>query len=155
MERGLFTLEVGARGYVASGSFYEFTSEMGFSQSDTKALRRKLSHESLRCSYVIWINRFNKFMNKGRLTKCYIPVAFLFSQSTTYFRDRVSNSAPVVNTSNISQPSTSIWSSMMAARQRKTARRTPSIMRTLQIMICFHVKAFHTHVSSQKSEIIS
>ena len=66
----LFTLEIGSRGFVLARSFYKFTYPLGFSSSDAKELKNSLSRESLRCSYVIWINRFNKALDKSRLT-CY------------------------------------------------------------------------------------
>ena len=37
-----------------------------------------LSEHALRCSYVIWINRFNREMDKSRITTCSIPKKLLY-----------------------------------------------------------------------------
>ena len=64
----LFTLEVGAKGFVVANSFYRFSNFLGLSSRESRSLRDSLSRESLRCSYIIWLNRKNKLMDKKRLT---------------------------------------------------------------------------------------
>ena len=75
----LFTLEIGSRGFVLAKSFYNFTNRLGFSGKSSNKLRKLVSSQSLRCSYVIWINRFNKNMDKRRITACKIPNDLLYT----------------------------------------------------------------------------
>ena len=45
-----------------------------------KSFRDSLSKTSLRCSYVVWINRFNKKMYKQPIIPCDLPHPYRFSK---------------------------------------------------------------------------
>ena len=84
----LFTLEVGVKGFVVSSSFYRFSNFLGLSSKESKALRDSLSRQSLRCSYIIWLNRNNKMMDKNRLTPLKIKAHQIYKR--LFKTDRVS-----------------------------------------------------------------
>jgi len=76
----IFSLEVSSRGFVLANSFFEFCGALGIEGPKKKSLRDTLSKTALRCSYVVWINRFNKKMYKRPITPCDIDHRFLFSK---------------------------------------------------------------------------
>ena len=76
----MFSLEVSSRGYVLASSFFELTNALGIQGAKKKKLRDELSKTALRCSYVIFINRFNELMNKQPITPCDIPANILLSK---------------------------------------------------------------------------
>jgi len=64
----LMVLEVGARGWISPG----FTSNMmklGFDSQEVLMLSRRLRMLARKCSYVIWINRFNRNFEPWRLAE--------------------------------------------------------------------------------------
>jgi hypothetical protein len=54
------TIEVGARGWIPPSFYTELRRVFGFSKRALKELADTCSHIARKCSYVIWINRFNK-----------------------------------------------------------------------------------------------
>ena len=58
----LFMLEIGCRGFVPT-RFISFLRKVGFTPSETSKLRDNLQLVARKCSYIIWINRFNKDFN--------------------------------------------------------------------------------------------
>ena len=77
----VFSLEVSSRGFVQANSFYELCAALGIEGPNRKSLRNSLSKIALRCSYVVWINRFNKKMYKRALIPCDIDHRFRFSKA--------------------------------------------------------------------------
>jgi hypothetical protein len=57
-------IEIGCRGFVPP-RFSSITRRLGFSSSDLKILRDNLQLVARKCSYVIWLNRFNKDFNSS------------------------------------------------------------------------------------------
>lgn len=57
-----FAIEIGCRGFVPP-RFCSVTRRLGFSSADLKVLRDNLQMVARKCSYVIWLNRFNKDFN--------------------------------------------------------------------------------------------
>ena len=72
-------LEVSSSGYVLASSFFEVCDLLGIASSRRKALRHILSKAALRCSYVIFINRFNKKIYIRYSVPSDIALRFLFS----------------------------------------------------------------------------
>lgn len=60
----LFMIEVGCRGYIPP-RFSSFMRQLGFSSSETRKLRDNIQLVTRKCSYIIWINRFNKDFNSA------------------------------------------------------------------------------------------
>ena len=58
----LMVLEVGCRGYVSS-RVVSLLRKLGLTAPESKTLRDNLQLIARKCSYVIWINRFNKNFN--------------------------------------------------------------------------------------------
>ena len=58
----LFMLEVGCRGFVPT-RFMSSLRRLGFNPSDSRKLRNDIQLVVRKCSYIIWINRFNKDFN--------------------------------------------------------------------------------------------
>ena len=69
----LFTIEVGAKGYVNNRSFFQTFSSLGFPARLSKKVLNDCSREALRCSFVIWINRYNKDFHVPRLSPLNTP----------------------------------------------------------------------------------
>ena len=57
-----FVLEIGCRGFVPT-RFASFLRKLGFNPSETRKLRDNLQLVVRKCSYIIWLNRFNKDFN--------------------------------------------------------------------------------------------
>ncbi len=57
-----FAIEIGCRGFVPP-RFSSITRRLGFSSSEFRQLRDNLQLVARKCSYVIWLNRFNKDFN--------------------------------------------------------------------------------------------
>ena len=57
-------IEVGCRGYIPP-RFTSFLRKLGFSSSETRILRDNIQLVTRKCSYIIWINRFNKDFNSA------------------------------------------------------------------------------------------
>ena len=55
-------IEVGCRGYIPP-RFTSYMRQLGFSSPDTRKLRDNIQLVTRKCSYIIWINRFNKDFN--------------------------------------------------------------------------------------------
>ena len=60
----LFVLEIGCRGFVSSRVSSIFR-KLGLNASESRVLRDNLQLVVRKCSYVIWINRFNKDFNSA------------------------------------------------------------------------------------------
>ena len=58
----LLVFEVGCRGFIPA-RFPSSLRKLGFNSSETRTLRNSLQLMAQKCSYVIWINRFNKDFN--------------------------------------------------------------------------------------------
>ena len=58
----LFMLEVGCRGFVPSRFSFSLR-QLGFTPLEFRKLRDNLQLIARKCSYVIWLNRFNKDFN--------------------------------------------------------------------------------------------
>ena len=78
----IFTIEVGAKGFVNNSSFFKTFGRLGFSSRSSRKLLNDCSRESVRSSYIIWLNRFNKSMIMSRLSPFAPPPTLLFGQST-------------------------------------------------------------------------
>lgn len=61
----IFTIEVGARGFVAN-SVFSFLRKIGFSSSQARLACKDVSVISARCSYGIWLMRHSKCWNSSR-----------------------------------------------------------------------------------------
>jgi hypothetical protein len=61
------TLEVGSRGWIPP-SFRATLRKLGFSASETNSLSDKCSLVARRCSYIIWLNRFNQDFQPWRVS---------------------------------------------------------------------------------------
>jgi hypothetical protein len=59
-----FCIEVGCRGFVPS-RFSGVCRQLGFSSVDFKRVRNNLQLVARKCSYIIWLNRFNKDFNSS------------------------------------------------------------------------------------------
>ena len=59
--------EVGCRGFLPS-RFFSITRSLGFTSSEAAKLRNNLQLIARKCSYIIWINRFNKDFEAPRIT---------------------------------------------------------------------------------------
>ena len=59
-------VEVGARGFVPRSFLAQFR-RLGFCRKEVHALREAASRMARRCSYVIWVNRFNRNFEPWRL----------------------------------------------------------------------------------------
>lgn len=57
-------IEVGCRGYIPP-RFTSYMRQLGFSSSETRKLRDNIQLVTRKCSYIIWINRFNKDFNSA------------------------------------------------------------------------------------------
>ena len=77
----LFTIEVGAKGFVNNRSFFKTFGKLGFSARSSRQLLNDCSRESVRCSYIIWLNRFNKEMIMSRLSPFAPPPSLVFGRS--------------------------------------------------------------------------
>jgi len=76
------TIEVGTKGFINKESYADFAYNLGLDNKTRKHLKNDLSKMSLRCSFVIWINRFNKNMDYSRLQKCDIPPELWFKSKS-------------------------------------------------------------------------
>ena len=54
-----FIFEVGCRGFIPS-RFFPMLRQLGFSPRESRSLHSSLQFTARRCSYVIWVNRYNK-----------------------------------------------------------------------------------------------
>ena len=80
----LFTIEVSVKGFVVSDSFYRFCNSLGLYPKEIKSLRYEPSRHSLRCSYIIWLNRRNKHMDKNHITPLTIKKTRIYKKSRLY-----------------------------------------------------------------------
>ena len=76
----VFSMEVSSRGFVLAKSFYELCGAFGIEGPKRKSFMNSLAKTALRCSYVVWINRFTKKMYKRPIIPCDIPHRLLFSK---------------------------------------------------------------------------
>jgi len=58
----LCMLEIGCRGFIPT-RFFSLVRQLGFNSLETKKRRVNLQLVARKCSYIIWINRFNKDFN--------------------------------------------------------------------------------------------
>ena len=63
-----WAVEVGARGWVPP-HFRSDMLKLGFTSPEIKSIRNNLSLIARKCSYRIWINRFNKNFDRTRICK--------------------------------------------------------------------------------------
>ena len=64
----LLRIIVGTRDYIISNWFHLFSSPLALIDRSLKLLRDRLSHESICYSYAIWLNRFNRNVDKRTIT---------------------------------------------------------------------------------------
>ena len=62
----IFALEVGAKGWIPP-SYYRAFKAMGFSSKRVRDLSDKCQLVARKCSYLIWVNRFNKSFSRWRV----------------------------------------------------------------------------------------
>ena len=96
----IFTLEVGAKGFINRGSFSTLTFNLGFDRKRANKLKSELSKMAVRCSYVIWINRYNKSMDFCRLKKCDIPDDMWYISRKSFLANDIA--LPMVSTNRTS-----------------------------------------------------
>merc|ERR1711954_598297 len=73
----VFTIEAGAKGFVNIASFNKCFGKLGFPGNLKKNILDSISRTTVRCSYYIWLNRFNKNMSLVRLEKLNIDETLL------------------------------------------------------------------------------
>ena len=56
----VFPIEVGARGYVHN-RVHGYFLQLGIDRKSATSTIRRMSHMARRCSYVIWLYRFNQY----------------------------------------------------------------------------------------------
>ena len=76
----ILSLAVSSRRFVLANSFNELFDSLGIESSKKKTFRNALSKIALGCSYVVWINRFNKKRYKRPLIRCNFGFKYLFSK---------------------------------------------------------------------------
>ena len=65
----IYTVEVGAKGFVSKRTFFKTFLNLGFSPRLSRELLNNCSREAVRCSFVLWINRYNKNFDTHRLSR--------------------------------------------------------------------------------------
>ena len=80
----ILTVVVGSKGFINKDSFSNLAVKLGLDNKNRNLLKCSLSKMSLRCSYVIWINRYNKIMDYYRLKKCDIPAEMWYHSSVPW-----------------------------------------------------------------------
>ena len=83
----VFTVEVGAKGFVNNKSFFRTFGNLGLSSRDSKKLLQDCSRAVIRCSYVIWVNRFNKNMIMSNMSDFTPPSSLIFGNSSPTCND--------------------------------------------------------------------
>ena len=83
----VFTVEVGAKGFVNNKSFFCTFGNLGFSPRDSRKLLQDCSRAVIRCSYVIWVNRFNKNMIMSTMSNFSPPASLIFGCSSSTCSD--------------------------------------------------------------------
>ena len=61
------TLEVGSRGWIPP-AFRQSLLQLGFTTAESKSLADKCQLVARRCSYIIWLNRFNREFQPWRIS---------------------------------------------------------------------------------------
>ena len=81
----LFILVIGAKGFVLKHCFNNFSKSLGLTGRESRKLKNVLSQAAIRSSFVIWLNRFNQYMDKRRIIPLQVPEEKLYP--TEYLKD--------------------------------------------------------------------
>ena len=82
-------LEVGCRGFIPS-RFFPMLRQLGFASRESRRLHNSLQLIARRCSYIIWVNRYNRDFRPFRFTEALSKAALTSAEAIRAEKNRLS-----------------------------------------------------------------